>query len=64
MLQVAGAEGWGDRPVRRRSRFTLACARAEPLALGAQSPVSAEVVIRMPPGPMAREPATLWEYLK
>ena len=37
MRKVTGAEGWGDRPVRRRSRFTLACARAEPLALGAQS---------------------------
>ncbi|MBU1347290.1 MAG: hypothetical protein KKA16_10105, partial [Alphaproteobacteria bacterium] len=30
---IAGAEGRGDRPVRRRSRFTLARARAEPLAL-------------------------------
>lgn len=33
MMPVAGAEGRGDRPVRRRSRFTLACARAAPLAL-------------------------------
>ena len=33
MMIIAGAEGRGDRPVRRRSRFTLACARAEPLAL-------------------------------
>ena len=33
LILLAGAEGRGDRPVRRRSRFTLACARAEPLAL-------------------------------
>ena len=33
MTAFAGAEGRGDRPVRRRSRFTLARARAEPLAL-------------------------------
>ena len=33
MTILAGAEGRGDRPVRRRSRFTLARARAEPLAL-------------------------------
>ena len=33
MIMIAGAEGRGDRPVRRRSRFTLARARAEPLAL-------------------------------
>ena len=32
---IAGAEGRGDRPVRRRSRFTLARARAEPLATAA-----------------------------
>lgn len=31
---MTGAEGRGDRPVRRRSRFTLARARAEPLATG------------------------------
>ena len=30
---MTGAEGRGDRSIRRRSRFTLACARAEPLAL-------------------------------
>src|SRR5690606_22390065 len=30
---VAGAAGRGDRPIRRRSRFTLARARAEPLDL-------------------------------
>lgn len=30
---IASAEGRGDRPIRRRSRFTLARARAEPLAL-------------------------------
>lgn len=30
MTPFAGAEGRGDRPVRRRSRFTLARARAEP----------------------------------
>jgi hypothetical protein len=35
MTILAGAEGRGDRPVRRRSRFTLARARAEPLALQA-----------------------------
>lgn len=29
---MTGAEGRGDRPIGRRSRFTLACARAEPLA--------------------------------
>ena len=32
MLFIAGAEGRGDRPVRRRRRFTLSRARAEPLA--------------------------------
>jgi len=30
---MTGAEGRGDRSIRRRSRFTLARARAEPLAL-------------------------------
>jgi len=34
MTPFACAEGRGDRPGRRRSRFTLACARAAPLALG------------------------------
>jgi len=33
MMIIAGAEGRGDRPVRRRRRFTLSRARAEPLAL-------------------------------
>jgi hypothetical protein len=32
-MRIVGAEGRGDRPVRRRSRFTLARARAEPLVL-------------------------------
>lgn len=39
MMTIAGAEGRGDRPVRRRSRFTLAGARAEPLALDARGTV-------------------------
>ena len=34
---VAGAEGRGDRPIRRRSRFTLTRARAEPLVRGEEA---------------------------
>lgn len=34
---VAGAEGRGDRPIRRRSRFTLTRARAEPLVRGEET---------------------------
>lgn len=35
--EMTGAEGRGDRSIRRRSRFTLARARAEPLELSTQS---------------------------
>jgi hypothetical protein len=45
MMTIVGVEGRGDRPVRRRSRFTLARARAEPLALQARRTVHSVVKV-------------------